>query len=170
VVDRIADIWGPRTPHPAGSPWPVRVDQFLADGVAETEVDWVRSACVLCSNGCGMDLAVKDGRLVGVRGRAEDRVNHGRLGPKGLYGWQANNSADRLTEPLVRRDGRLQPASWDEAMDLVATRLAEIKARHGGNAFGFFSCSKATNEVNFLAQKFTRTMLSSNNIDSCNRT
>src|SRR5919198_1022276 len=76
----------------------------------------------------------------------------------------------RLTTPLVRKDGRLQPASWDEALDLVATRLGEIKARYGGNAFGFFSCSKATNEVNFIAQKLTRTMLSSNNIDSCNRT
>ena len=76
----------------------------------------------------------------------------------------------RLTVPLVRKDGRLEPASWDEALDLVAARLGEIKARHGGNAFGFFSCSKATNEVNFMAQKFTRTMLASNNIDSCNRT
>jgi predicted molibdopterin-dependent oxidoreductase YjgC len=76
----------------------------------------------------------------------------------------------RLTTPLVRKAGRLEPASWDEALDLVATRLGEIKARHGGHAFGFFSCSKATNEVNYLAQKFTRTMLASNNIDSCNRT
>ena len=76
----------------------------------------------------------------------------------------------RLTTPLVRRDGRLQPASWDEALDLVAGRFGEIKAQHGGNAFGFFSCSKATNEVNFIAQKFMRAVLSSNNIDSCNRT
>jgi predicted molibdopterin-dependent oxidoreductase YjgC len=83
---------------------------------------------------------------------------------------EADARNTRLTTPLVRKDGRLEPASWDEALDLVATRLGEIKARHGGNAFGFFSCSKATNEVNFLAQKFMRTMLSSNNIDSCNRT
>jgi len=76
----------------------------------------------------------------------------------------------RLTTPLIRREGRLQPAGWDEALGLVAARLAEIKARHGGNAFGFFSCSKATNEVNFVAQKFMRTVVSSNNIDSCNRT
>lgn len=76
----------------------------------------------------------------------------------------------RLTTPLVRKSGRLEPASWDEALDLVATRLGEIKACHGGKAFGFFSCSKATNEVNFMAQKFTRAILSSNNIDSCNRT
>ena len=76
----------------------------------------------------------------------------------------------RLTTPLIRREGRLEPASWDEALDLVAARLGGIKARHGGEAFGFFSCSKATNEVNFVAQKFMRAVLSSNNIDSCNRT
>lgn len=76
----------------------------------------------------------------------------------------------RLTRPLVRRDGTLRPASWDEALDLVAARFRGIQARHGGGAFGLFSCSKATNEVNFLAQKLMRTVLHSNNIDSCNRT
>jgi len=76
----------------------------------------------------------------------------------------------RLTMPLVRRDGILQPASWDEALGLVAGRMSAIKAQYGGDAFGFFSCSKATNEVNFLAQKFMRAVLGSNNIDSCNRT
>ncbi|HVA90821.1 MAG TPA: molybdopterin-dependent oxidoreductase, partial [Chloroflexota bacterium] len=60
----------------------------------------------------------------------------------------------RLTTPLIRRDGALQPAGWDEALDLVATRFGVLKAHYGGDAFGFFSCSKATNEVNFLAQKF----------------
>jgi formate dehydrogenase (hydrogenase) len=81
-----------------------------------------------------------------------------------------NGRGFRLTEPLVRKDGRLQPVGWDEALNLVADRFGEIKARYGGSAFGFFSCSKATNEVNFVAQKFTRTVLASNNIDSCNRT
>jgi formate dehydrogenase major subunit len=76
----------------------------------------------------------------------------------------------RLTTPLIRVNGRLQPAGWDEALDLVATRFAEIKLRSSGKAFGFFSCSKATNEVNFVAQKFMRAVLASNNIDSCNRT
>ena len=61
---------------------------------------WVQSCCVLCSAGCGLDIGVKDGRIVGVRGRAADRVNHGRLGPKGLHGWEANSSPDRLTRPL----------------------------------------------------------------------
>jgi predicted molibdopterin-dependent oxidoreductase YjgC len=76
----------------------------------------------------------------------------------------------RLTTPLIRRGGVLQPASWEEALTVVSSRFGEIKARHGGEGFAFFSCSKATNEVNFLAQKFMRTILNSNNIDSCNRT
>ncbi len=83
---------------------------------------------------------------------------------------QVAQRAARLTTPLIRKDGRLQPASWDEALGVVADRLGSIKAQYGGQALGFFSCSKATNEVNFVAQKFMRAVLSSNNIDSCNRT
>lgn len=100
MTDRIADIWGTRTPHEKDTPWPVRVDSHLDPAVTEQDVDrWVQSACVLCSNGCGCDIAVKDGRMVGVRGRAADTVNHGRLGPKGLYGsWQWSRT-DRLTRP-----------------------------------------------------------------------
>jgi ferredoxin-nitrate reductase len=87
--DRIREPWGPRTPFGPGAAWSVRVDGFLADGVAPEQVErWVPSACLLCSNGCGLDIAVAGGRIVGVRGRAGDRVNHGRLGPKGLFGWQ----------------------------------------------------------------------------------
>jgi predicted molibdopterin-dependent oxidoreductase YjgC len=72
----------------------------------------------------------------------------------------------RLTEPLVRDAGRLRPASWDEAL----ARAADGFAAHRGNAFGMFSCSKATNEMNYTAQKFTRVVMGSNNVDSCNRT
>jgi anaerobic selenocysteine-containing dehydrogenase len=86
---------------------------FLAEGVREDMVErWVPTASVLHSNGDAMDIAVHEGRIVGVRGRAGDRVNRGRLGPKDLFGWQANNSPDRLTAPLVRRPGylpRLRP-------------------------------------------------------------
>lgn len=72
----------------------------------------------------------------------------------------------RLTEPLVRVDGELRPATWDEALDRVATGLAP----YSGREFGMFSCSKATNETNYLAQKFTRVVMGSQNVDSCNRT
>jgi formate dehydrogenase major subunit len=76
----------------------------------------------------------------------------------------------RLTTPLVRDGGALRPASWDTALDLVAERFAVARERDGTRSFGVFSCSKATNEMNFLAQKFARQVMGSNNIDSCNRT
>ncbi len=76
----------------------------------------------------------------------------------------------RLTTPLVRRDGRLQPTTWDDAVVTAVDGLRAVQAEHGGEALGLFSCSKATNETNYLAQKFARTVLGTNNIDSCNRT
>jgi formate dehydrogenase major subunit len=76
----------------------------------------------------------------------------------------------RLTHPLVRTGDELRPASWDDALDLVARRFADLKARYGPDAFGCYSCSKTTNELNFLAQKFTRAVIGTNNVDSCNRT
>jgi predicted molibdopterin-dependent oxidoreductase YjgC len=76
----------------------------------------------------------------------------------------------RLTTPMVKENGRLREATWDEALDRAATGLRDIVSQHGPNSFGMFSCSKASNEVNYLAQKFTRGVLGSNNIDSCNRT
>ncbi len=79
-------------------------------------------------------------------------------------------NAVRLTEPLVRERGTLRPASWDEALDRATTGLQAAIDKRGPRTFGLFSCSKATNEVNYLAQKFTRTVIGCNNIDSCNRT
>ena len=113
--DSIDDVWGRRTPFHGEGQWPIRVDEHRD----EEPERWVQSCCVLCSNGCGLDIGVKGGRIVGVRGRADDRVNRGRLGPKGLHGWEANHGPDRLTRPLIRRRGKLREATWDEAMDLV---------------------------------------------------
>jgi predicted molibdopterin-dependent oxidoreductase YjgC len=76
----------------------------------------------------------------------------------------------RLTQPMVRENGRLREATWDEALDRVATGFRSVVERRGPDGFGMFSCSKATNEVNYLAQKFARGVLGSNNVDSCNRT
>jgi len=76
----------------------------------------------------------------------------------------------RLTQPLVRREGELRPATWEEALDAAAEGLRAAKERHGPNSIGLFSCSKATNEVNYLAQKFARQVIGCNNVDSCNRT
>ena len=79
-------------------------------------------------------------------------------------------SYTRLTEPLIREGGKLRPASWDEALDAAAAGFRRVRDAHGGEALGLFSCSKATNEVNYLAQKFARVALGTNSIDSCNRT
>jgi predicted molibdopterin-dependent oxidoreductase YjgC len=76
----------------------------------------------------------------------------------------------RLTTPLVREDGALRPAAWDEVLDLVAARFARAREQDATTSFGMFSCSKATNEMNYLAQKFARQVMGTNNVDSCNRT
>lgn len=154
LAGRLSDIWGPRTPYGPGDTWPTRVDQLLEPGVDESAVEWVQSACVLCSNGCGLDIAVSGGRIVGVRGREHDRVNHGRLGPKGLHGWKANNAADRLTTPLVRRGGLLEPAAWDEALDLLVDRTRGILAEHGPLAMAFYDSGQL-----FLEDYYTLTLV-----------
>ncbi|PYH40214.1 molybdopterin oxidoreductase family protein [Aspergillus saccharolyticus JOP 1030-1] len=131
--DSIHDIWGPRTPYK--HEWPVRCDEHLID----TPEKWVQSACVLCSNGCGMDVGVKDGKIVGVRGRVSDRVNKGRLGPKGLHGWTSIDHPDRLQWPQIRRNGKLERTTWEEAMELIVQRTQEIRSRLTNHGIGFYT-------------------------------
>jgi anaerobic selenocysteine-containing dehydrogenase len=109
---------------------------------------------VLCSNGCGLDIAVRDGRMVGVRGRAGDRMSRGRLGPKGLHGWRANHAADRLTTPLVRRSGSLEPASWDDALGLVVERTRQVLDETGPLGLGFYNSGQL-----FLEDYYTLAVL-----------
>jgi hypothetical protein len=124
--DWIRDPWGARTPYGPGDEWPERVDVQLAEGITEADVErWVPTASLLHSNGDGIDIAVAQGRIVGVRGRAKDRVNRGRLDPKDVYAWQANASADRLTRPLVRERGELVEADWEEAMGRLGDAHAD---------------------------------------------
>jgi anaerobic selenocysteine-containing dehydrogenase len=151
VADRIADPWAARTRY-RGSTWPERVDSWLEEGVSEDAVDrWVQSASVLHSNGDALDIGVKDGRIVGVRGRADDRVNRGRLDPKDLYGWQANHSPDRLTVPMVRDGDRLVESTWDEAMGRVVERSRQLLDGPGGwGRFGFY-----TSGQQFLEEYYT---------------
>src|SRR5215212_1370319 len=151
MTDRIANLWGKRTPFGSGEDWPVRVDQILEEGVSEEDVDrWVQTASILHSNGDALDIAVKKGRIVGVRGRGVDRVNKGRLDPKDLFGWQANNSEDRLEKPLVRKNGELVEASWDEAMDAIVERSKQLLEEKGPLAFGFYTTGQL-----FLEEYYT---------------
>jgi anaerobic selenocysteine-containing dehydrogenase len=139
-IDRIAEPWGTRTPYASGEPWPVRIDAFLEEGISERDVDrWVQSASILHSNGDAMDIAVKDERIVGVRGRMPSRVNHGRLDPKDLFGWQVNNSPDRLQRPLVRENGELVETDWDTAMNRIVRHSRELLSEQGPSSFGFYT-------------------------------
>jgi anaerobic selenocysteine-containing dehydrogenase len=132
--------------------WPARVDQYLEDGLTDKDVDrWVQSACVLCSNGCGCEIAVKDNVMVGVRGVATDVVNHGRLGPKGLYGSTAwSRSPDRLTRPLLRQNGQLVEVDWSTAMDRIVEVSRRLLAEKGALSHGFYTSGQL-----FLEEYYT---------------
>jgi ferredoxin-nitrate reductase len=170
VRERIANPWGSRTPHPRSTSWPSRIDEQLAEGLDADEVDrWVQSACVLCANGCGLDIAVKDERIVGVRGREIDRINKGRLGPKGLFGWQANNSDDRLVRPLLREGGELREADWDAAMERIVGSSKEILEEHGPGAFGFYNSGQLFLEDYYTLGVMTKAGLGTPHIDGNTR-
>src|SRR3954468_15298585 len=169
-MDRIAEPWGTRTPYPRGGQWPIRVDPFLEPGLAEDDVDrWVQSASILHSNGDGMDIAVKDGRIVGVRGRVEDRVNHGRLDPKDLFGWQAIDSPDRLTRPLVRRGGELVETDWDTAMDAVVGKVRELLDEQGPSAIGFYTTGQLFIEDYYTLGLIAHGGIGTNHVDGNTR-
>lgn len=167
--DSIQDVWGPRTPYEGEGLWPTRVDQR----VDEEPDRWVRSCCVLCTNGCGMDVGVKDGRIVGVRGRADDRVSRGRLGPKGLNGWRANAAEDRLARPLVREGGKpggtLREASWDEAMDRVVARCKETREGYTSGALGFYNSGQLFIEDYYTLSVVARGGLGTKHLDGNTR-
>ncbi|MBW4605585.1 MAG: nitrate reductase [Calothrix sp. FI2-JRJ7] len=161
--DSITDIWGKRTPYI--NKWSVRADQRVT---AEPE-RWVQSACVLCSYGCALDIGVREGKIVGVRGREVDRVNQGRLGPKGLHGWVANNSRDRLTKPLIRKNGKLEQASWNEAMNLIVRRSKEIQAKHTSNAIAFYTTGQLFLEEYYTLGVIGKAGLGTPNMDANTR-
>jgi anaerobic selenocysteine-containing dehydrogenase len=165
--DRIEDPWGPPTPVGPGEQWPERVDTYLEPG-AEPE-RWVQTASVLHSDGDAYDVGVQGGRIVGVRGRGVDRVNRGRLGPKDLFGWQANHSPDRLTRPLVRRHGALQETSWDEAMDLIVDRSRALLRERGPSAIGFYTSGQLFLEEYYTLAVIARAGIGTNHLDGNTR-
>lgn len=134
-----------------------------------TQAAQVNTVCSFCGVGCGLTVSIRDNTITQVRGDRGSPFSRGRACVKGINGWRYVHRADRLTRPLVRRGGRLEEASWDEALEVVVQGLDRIRRTHGGRGFGMLSSSKATNELNYMAQKFARLVMGSNNIDSCNR-
>lgn len=129
----------------------------------------INTICGFCGVGCGLTIKVEDGIISKVVGQKDNPSSKGEACIKGLQGWRHLYSDKRLTRPLIRKDGELVPASWDEALDLVANRFMQIKSEHGSDAFGVFSSSRSSNELNYLAGRFVRQALGVSNIDSCNR-
>lgn len=130
----------------------------------------VRTTCPFCGVGCNFDLNVKDDKIIGVTSRPDSPVNGRLLCVKGRFGVDYVHSPLRLTTPLVRKNGNLEPASWDEALDLVARRLAETKQKQGPDSIAALSSARCTNEENFIMQKFMRAVIGTNSVDHCART
>ena len=132
------------------------------------EVKKVQTTCSYCGVGCQLELWVKDNKIVKVRG-ANAAPNYGSTCVKGRFGHTYVNRPDRLTKPLIRRNGALEEASWNEALDLVARRLSSIKEEYGPDAICGLSSATCTNEENYLFQKFMRACIGTNNVDHCAR-
>ncbi len=121
--------------------------------------------CPYCGCGCGLVLGTRNGRIVSVRGNRKSPVNEGSLCVKGRFGLDFVGSPERLTTPLIRRNGKFEKASWDEALDLVAGKFKQYR----GDEFAAISSARATNEDNYIVQKFARAVMGSNNVDNCAR-
>jgi predicted molibdopterin-dependent oxidoreductase YjgC len=133
------------------------------------EVRRTRTTCSYCGVGCQIELHVKDNRVLKVTGAEETPPNYGSLCVKGRFGFDFINSGDRLTTPLIKEDGRFREATWDEALDLTARRLSEIRDAHGPESIGVLSSARVSNEENYLAQKLARAVMKTNNVDHCAR-
>lgn len=129
----------------------------------------VKTTCTYCGCGCQLELNVQDGRVIGVTSRDEGGTNQGSLCVKGRFGYEFIHSETRLTKPLIKRDGRFQEATWDQALGLIAERFAAIKASDGPDAIAGLASARCTNEENYLMQKFMRAAIGTNNIDHCAR-
>src|SRR6266850_495313 len=134
----------------------------------ESRIRRTKTVCTYCGVGCSFDVWTKDRHILKVE-PAEGAANGISTCIKGKFAWDFVNSADRLTKPLIREGEKFREASWDEALDLIARRFAEIKARTGPDSLAFISSSKCTNEESYLMQKLARAVIGTNNMDNCSR-
>ncbi len=129
----------------------------------------IPSTCSYCGTGCGVLFQVLDGRLIDTMPMKTHPVNQGKLCIKGWNLHEHVVSDKRLTSPLIKKDGELQEASWDEAIKTAADRLKAIIKDHGPDSIAVLASAKITNEENYLAQKFARAVIGTNNVDHCAR-
>ncbi len=129
----------------------------------------VRTICSYCGVGCNLEVSVKNNEILSIRAPNEAKVNAGHTCLKGRYAWRFYNHPDRLKEPLIRKNGELVQATWDEAYQVIADKFTQIKNNFGADAIAGISSARCTNEENYLMQKFMRVAIGTNNIDSCAR-
>ena len=132
------------------------------------EIKYVPSICPYCGTGCGINFVVKDGKIIGVEPWKRHPVNEGKVCPKGNFGWQFINHSDRLSTPLIKENGEFREASWDEALDLVASTLKKY-ADTDPNKLGFYACARSPNENIYITQKLARAGCGTQNVDHCAR-
>ena len=132
------------------------------------EIKYVPSICPYCGTGCGINFVVKDGKIIGVEPWKRHPVNEGKVCPKGNFGYQFINHPDRLTTPLIKENGEFREASWDEALDLVASTLKKY-ADTDPNKLGFYACARSPNENIYITQKLARAGCGTQNVDHCAR-
>lgn len=129
----------------------------------------VLTTCPYCGVGCQLELLVQDEKIVRSNGVESVLPNDGRLCVKGRFGYDFVHHGDRLTTPLIKKNGDFVPSSWDEALDLIAKRFTAIRRTHGSNALAGYASAKCTNEDNYIFQKFIRIAFENNNVDYCTR-
>ncbi|MGB9809414.1 MAG: molybdopterin-dependent oxidoreductase, partial [Caldanaerobacter sp.] len=132
------------------------------------EVKKVKTTCVYCGVGCQIELWVKDNKVIKVMGY-DAEPNLGKLCVKGRFGYEFINSPERLTKPLIKKNGKFVETDWDTALDYVASKLKELKEKYGPDALAGLASAKCTNEDNYVFQKFIRAVFRTNNIDHCAR-
>ncbi|MGB9936536.1 MAG: formate dehydrogenase subunit alpha [Methanobacterium sp.] len=131
-------------------------------------IQYTPTTCPYCGCGCGFNLVSVDGKLAGVEPWKRNPVNEGKLCPKGNFSYEFVHRDDRLTTPLIKENGEFREATWDEALDLVASKLTEMKAENP-ESLAFLSSARCSNEENYVLQKFVRTVIGTHNIDHCAR-
>ncbi|WP_026696040.1 formate dehydrogenase subunit alpha [Peribacillus kribbensis] len=132
-------------------------------------IERTKTVCTYCGVGCSFEVWTKDRQILKIQPTADAPVNGVSTCVKGKWGWDYVNSEERLTKPLIRRNGVFEEATWDEALNLIATKLTSIKEEHGADSIGVIASSKCSNEENYLAQKFARAVIGTNNVDNCSR-
>lgn len=125
--------------------------------------------CQYCGDGCQITVQTKDNELIEVNSSYGAGRNNGDLCARGFFGFHATSHPDRLTKPLIRRNGLLEATTWEEALEYTAQQIARLKAAHGADAFGGLVSSRCTNEELFVFQKFMRLVIGTNNLDSSAR-